>query len=138
MKVWNKSHRYIFNKYRDVIKCVLEHTDERLIVRQLMQFGVVYKDYMCETSVFNSDMDVSFGNGYLEMRNYRYEPAVYYRIPCSKASAYAYTHINIYSITPIFIRICVLDTNNALFVFNLRKRRVGYPLSIDGWRLEEL
>lgn len=141
MKVWNKYHRYIFNQYRDVIKCVLEHIDERLIVRQLTQFGMIYKDYVCEIceiSVLDSDIDFTFGNKYLEMRNYGDEPEVYYEIPCSGAPAYAYTHIDIYSSTPILARICVFRANGTLFIFNLKKRREGYPLSMDGWRLEEL
>lgn len=35
MKVWIKNHRYIFNKYRDTIKCVLECIDESPIVKQI-------------------------------------------------------------------------------------------------------
>lgn len=141
MKVWNRYHRYIFNQYRDVIKCVLEYIDERLIVRQLTQFGMIYKDYVCEIceiSVLDSDIDFTFGNKYLEMRNYGYEPEVYYEISCSEAPVYAYTHIDIHSQTPILVRICFFSAGNTLFVFNLKKRREGYPLSMDGWRLEEL
>ena len=138
MKVWNRSRGYIFNKYRDTVKCVLECLDELPIVRQMARLGETSEVYKCRIRRCSSTMGVTFGNEYLKVRSLRYAMVVYYRIPCGNVPAYVYTRIDRYSNTPIFAQICILDSEDTWLVFNLRKKWARHSFCKDGWRLEEL
>lgn len=137
MKIWNKSHGYIFNKYRDTIKCVLECVDESPMARQMAQFGEISEVYKCRICKRFSPTGVTFGNEYLKTRN-PMTTTVYYRIPCGNAPAYVHMSIGRYSTTPIFAQICVLDSEDTWIVFSLAKKWARHSFCKDGWKLEEL
>ena len=138
MKVWTKGRGYIFNQYRDTVKCVLECVDELPIARQMARLGETSEVYKCRIRRCSSTMDVTFGNGYLTMRNLMYVTVVCYRIPCGNVPAYAYVRIERYSTTPIFVQICILDSEDTWLVFSLVKKWAIHSFCKDGWRLEEL
>lgn len=131
MKVWIENHRYIFNKYRDTIKCVLECIDESPIVKQMARLGTISEVYKCESRRCSFIMGVTFGNGIFK-HNFRYGPIVYYRIPCGNVPAYIHTDIGIYNTTPILVQICILDSEDTWLVFNLRKKRASHSFCTDG------
>lgn len=137
MKVWNRSHGYIFNKYRDTVKCVLERVDELPIARQMARLGETSEVYKCRICKRSSPMDVTFGNEYLKIRNFM-TTVVYYRIPCGNVPAYVHMNIGRYSTTPIFVQICILDSEDTWLVFSLVKKWSRHSFCKDGWRLEEL
>ena len=138
MKVWTKGRAYIFNQYRDTVKCALECVDELPIVRQMARFGETSETYKCRIRRCSSTMGVTFGNGYLKMRNLMYSTVVYYRIPCGNVPAYVHMNIGRYSTTPIFAQICILDSEDTWLVFSLVKKWSRHSFCKDGWRLEEL
>ena len=138
MKVWTKGRAYIFNKYRDTVKCVLERLDELPMVRQMARLGETSEVYKRRIRRCSSTMDVTFRNGYLTMRNLMYVTVVCYRIPCGNVPAYAYVRIERYSTTPIFVQICILDSEDTWLVFSLVKKWARHSFCKDGWRLEEL
>lgn len=138
MKVWNRSRGYIFNKYRDTVKCVLECLDELPIARQMARLGETSEVYKCRIRRCSSAMGVTFGNGYLTMRNPMYVMIVCYRIPCGNVPAYVHVRIERYSATPIFVQICILDSQDTWLVFSLVKKWARHSFCKDGWRLEEL
>lgn len=138
MKVWTKGRAYIFNQYRDTVKCVLECVDELPIVRQMARLGETSEVYKCRIFKRSFPTGVTFGNGYLTMRNLMYVTVVYYRIPCGNVPAYVYVRIERYSMTPIFVQICILDSQDTWLVFSLVKKWARHSFSKDGWRLEEL
>lgn len=131
MKVWNRSHGYIFNKYRDAVKCVLECVDELPIARQMARLGETSEFYKCRICKRYPPTGVTFGNEYLKIRNCM-TTVVYYRIPCGNVPAYVHMHINRYSTTPIFAQICVLDSEDTWLVFSLVKK-MGKALILQGW-----
>lgn len=137
MKVWNRSHGYIFNQYRDTVKCVLECIDESPIARQMARFGETSEVYKCRIRRCSPFMDVTFGNEYLKIRNFM-TTVVYYRIPCGNVPAYVHMNIGRYSTTPIFVQICILDSEDTWLVFSLVKKWSRHSFCKDGWRLEEL
>ena len=137
MKAWTKGRAYIFNKYRDTVKCVLECVDESPIVRQMARLGETSEVYKCRIRRCSSIMDVTFKNEYLKIRNFM-TTVVYYRIPCGNVSAYVHMNINRYSTTPIFAQICILDSEDTWLVFSLVKKWSRHSFCKDGWRLEEL
>lgn len=138
MKVWIKSYRYIFNKYRDTIKCVLECVEESPIARQMARLGETSEVYKCRICKRSPPTGVTFENGYLKMRNLMYATVVYYRIPCGNVPAYVHMNIGRYSTTPIFVQICILDSEDTWLVFSLVKKWARHSFCKDGWRLEEL
>lgn len=138
MKVWTKGRGYIFNQYRDTVKRVLECVDELPIARQMARLGETYETYKCRICKRSSPTGVTFGNGYLKMRNLMYSTVVYYRIPCGDVPAYVHINIGRYSTTPIFAQICILDSEDTWLVFSLVKKWAGHSFCTDGWRLEEL
>ena len=138
MKVWNRSHGYVFNKYRDTVKCVLERLDELPIVRQMARLGETSEVYKCRIRRCSPFMGVTFGNEYLKMRNFMYATVVCYRIPCENVTAYVHVNIGRYSTTPIFAQICILDSEDTWLVFSLVKKWARHSFCKDGWRLEEL
>ena len=137
MKAWTKGRAYIFNKYRDTVKCVLECVDESPIARQMARLGETSEVYKCRIRRCSSIMDVTFKNEYLKIRNFM-TTVVYYRIPCGNVSAYVHMNINRYSTTPIFAQICILDSEDTWLVFSLVKKWSRHSFCKDGWRLEEL
>ena len=137
MKVWTKGRAYIFNKYRDTVKCVLECVDELPIVRQMARLGETSEVYKCRIRRCSPFMDATFGNEYLEIRNFM-TTVVYYRIPCGNVPAYVHVNIERYSTTPIFVQICILDSEDTWLVFSLVKKWARHSFCKDGWRLEEL
>ena len=138
MKIWNRSHGYIFNKYRDTVKCVLECVDELPIVREMALLATISEAYKCEIRRGFFVIDVTFGNEYFETRNFMCSTATYHRIPCENVHAYVHTCINRYSTTPIFAQICILDSEDTWLVFSLVKKWSRHSFCKDGWRLEEL
>ena len=137
MKVWTKGRAYIFNQYRDTVKCVLECVDESPIARQMARLGETSETYKCRIRRCSSIMDVTFKNEYFKIRNFM-TTVVYYRIPCGNVSAYVHMNINRYSTTPIFAQICILDSEDTWLVFSLVKKWSRHSFCKDGWRLEEL
>lgn len=138
MKVWNRSRGYAFNKYRDIVKCVLEGVDELPIARQMARLGETSEVYKCRIYKRSPPTGVTFRNGYLKMRNLMYSTVVYYRIPCGNVPAYVHVRIERYSMTPIFVQICILDSEDTWLVFSLVKKWAIHSFCKDGWRLEEL
>ena len=137
MKVWTKGRAYIFNQYRDTVKRVLECVEESPIARQMARLEETSEVYKCRIRRCSSTMGVTFGNEYLKMRNLMYSTVVYYRIPCGNVSAYVHVNIGRYSTTPIFVQICILDSEDTWLVFSLVKKWAIHSFCKDGWRLEE-
>lgn len=138
MKVWTKCRAYIFNQYRDTVKRVLEGVEESPIARQMARLGETSEVYKCRICKRSPPTGVTFGNGYLKMRNLMYSTVVYYRIPCGNVPAYVHMNIGRYSTTPIFVQICILDSQDTWLVFSLVKKWSRHSFCKEGWRLEEL
>lgn len=121
MKVWTKGRGYIFDQYRDTVKRVLECVEESPIARQMARLGETSEVYKCRICKRSPPTGVTFGNEYLKMRNLMYSTVVYYRIPCGNIPAYVHVNIGRYSTTPIFVQICILDSQDTWLVFSLVK-----------------